>query len=93
MITVYRTPATPEEGSIVYALSATGKLPATHYMASTQFNVEYLDYITSSTGAMATLAQEYGRELPQQEDVAAWCENVIIGEPEGLVRIVEEVDI
>lgn len=77
-------------------LSPTGEAPATHYMASTQFNIEYLDYITSPTEAMAaltTLAQEYGRELPQQEDVDAWCENVIIGEPEGLLRITEEVEI
>lgn len=77
-------------------MSPTGQEPATHYTASGQFNVEYLDQLTDPEAAMETLillADRYGREeTPQQEDVDAWCNNVIVGEPEGLQRIVEEVE-
>tara|TARA_R110000851_G_C13102500_1_gene568915 strand:- start:507 stop:869 length:363 start_codon:yes stop_codon:yes gene_type:complete len=77
------------------ALSPTGQPPATHYMASTQINAEYLPALTDPEQALAALtalADEYGREPPTEADVQAWCDNAIIGteQPEGLVRIVPE---
>lgn len=76
-------------------LSPTGEAPATHYMANTQINAEYLPALTGPEQALAaltTLAQEYGREPPAEADVQAWCDNAVIGteQPEGLLRIVPE---
>ena len=79
----------------VCALSPTGEAPATHYMASTQIKAEYLPMLSDPEQALAaltTLAEEYDREPPTEDDVQAWCDNAIIGteQPEGLLRIVQE---
>ncbi len=78
------------------ALSPTGEAPATHYMASTQIKAEYLPVLSDPEQALAALtalADKYGREPPEEADVQAWCDNVVVGteQPEGLVRIVPEV--
>jgi hypothetical protein len=80
------------------ALSPTGEAPATHYMANTQIKAEYLTVLSDPEQALAALTaldQEYGREPPTEADVQAWCDNATIGteQPEGLVRVVEEVEI
>lgn len=75
------------------ALSPTGAEPATHYMASTQLNDVYVGGITDPEqigAALTALAAEYGREPAEQADIDAWCANVIVGEPEGLQRVVPE---
>lgn len=75
------------------ALSPTGEAPAAHYMASTQLNDVYLAGLTDPEqigAALAALAGEYGREPAQQADIDAWCEHIIVGEPEGLQRIIPE---
>lgn len=74
-------------------LSPNGEAPATHYMANTLVKAEYLPVLSSYDQALAALthlADIYGRERPEPEDVAAFCAGVIVGEPEGLVRIVEQ---
>jgi hypothetical protein len=40
--------------------------------------------------ALAQLAQEYGRAAPIEADVQDFCNNVSIGEPEGLVRVEQD---
>ena len=74
-------------------LSPTGELPATHYMANTLIKAEYLPLLTSyeqALTALTHLADVYGRERPEPEDVAAFCDGVIVGEPDGLVRVAQE---
>lgn len=73
-------------------LSPTGEAPATHYMASSAIKSQYLTALTDPAAAMAALtalAEQYGREPPAQQDVDDWCANVILGEPEGLERVLE----
>ncbi|MFT6637425.1 hypothetical protein [Alcanivorax sp.] len=74
-------------------LSPTGELPATHYMANTLIKVEYIPVLSSYDQALAALthlADIYGRERPDPEDVAAFCSGVIVGEPDGLMRVEQE---
>lgn len=74
-------------------LSATGEAPATHYMCSTAIKPAYLPMLQNAEAAypaLVALAQDYGRDAPTQSDVEAFCGAVIVGEPEGLVRIVEQ---
>ena len=74
-------------------LSPTGEAPATHYMANTLIKAEYLPLLTSYEQALAALTQladVYGRERPDPEYVAAFCGGVIVGEPDGLVRVEQE---
>ncbi len=71
-------------------LSPTGEAPATHYMANTLIKVEYIPVLSSYDQALAALthlADIYGRERPDPAGVAAFCDGVIVGEPEGLVRV------
>lgn len=71
-------------------MSPTGLPPATHYMACTPIKPEYLDALIDPQTAMAALthlAAERNRDAPLQADVNSWCANVVIGQPEGLVRI------
>jgi hypothetical protein len=73
-------------------LSPTGEAPATHYMANTLVKPEYLPVLSDQAQALASLthlADVYGRERPDPEDVAAFCDGVIVGEPDGLVRVVD----
>ena len=75
------------------ALSPTGQEPATHYMASTQLNDVYLGGLTNPeqiNTVLTALAEEYGRDPAAQADIEAWCANVVVGEPEGLTRIILE---
>lgn len=74
-------------------LSPSGENPPTHYMAGTVIKSEYLNSLTDPQQAMViltSLAETYGREPPQQEDVDEWCANVIVGQPEDLVKIEDE---
>jgi hypothetical protein len=74
-------------------LSPNGEAPATHYMANTLVKKQYLPVLSSYEQALASLthlADVYGRDQPDPADVAAFCDGVIMGEPEGLVRIVEQ---
>ena len=80
----------------VCQLSPTGEEPATHYMASTLVRPGYTAALTDPELAMQTLtvlAEEYDREPPVQQDVDDWCENVLVGDPEGPQRIVVEEEI
>ena len=74
-------------------LSPTGEAPATHYMAATVIKEKYLPALTdpvSALAALTSLAEQYGREAPEQQDVEDWCSNVIVGEVEGLVQVSED---
>jgi len=74
-------------------LSPTGEAPATHYMANTLIKAQYLPVLNSYEQALAALTQladVYGRERPDPEDVAAFCSGVIVGEPDGLMRVEQE---
>ncbi|WP_272974788.1 hypothetical protein [Alcanivorax jadensis] len=74
-------------------LSPDGAAPATHSMASTIMKPEYMAILSDpeqAFAALAQLAQEYGRAAPIEADVQDFCNNVSIGEPEGLLRIVEK---
>ncbi len=74
-------------------LSPTGEAPATHYMANTLVKSSYMPMLSDSAqafSALAQLAEAYGRPLAVEADVQDFCNNVTIGEPEGLVRIVEQ---
>lgn len=74
-------------------LSATGDAPATHYMCKTAIKPAYLPMLQDAEAAfpaLVALAQHYGRVAPSQSDVEAFCGAVIVGDPEGLVRIVEQ---
>lgn len=71
-------------------LSPTGAAPATHYMAATVIKEQYLPSLTdpvSALAALTSLAEQYGREAPEQQDVEDWCANVTLGEPEDLQRV------
>jgi len=75
------------------ALSPTGEAPATHYMANTLIRQDYLSTLDDPEQALAALtalAEEYDREPAAQADIDAWCTYVVVGEPEGLQRIVHE---
>lgn len=74
-------------------MSPTGDEPATHYMASGAIKSQYIPLLTNPDHAFAALtliAEEYGRNAPIEADVQDFCNNVSIGEPEGLLRIVEQ---
>ena len=74
-------------------VSPTGDEPATHYMASGAIKSQYIPLLTNPEQAFAALTQlavAYGRTAPAESDVQDFCNNVTIGEPEGLVRIVEQ---
>ena len=74
-------------------MSPTGLPPATHYMACTPIKPEYLDALIDPQTAMVALSQlalVYDRAAPVEADVQDFCNNVSIGEPEGLVRIFEQ---
>lgn len=74
-------------------LSPTGDAPATHYMAATVIKEQYLPALTdpdAALSALTALAEQYGREAPEQQDVEDWCSNVIVGEVEGLERVTAE---
>jgi hypothetical protein len=74
-------------------LSPDGTAPATHSMASTIIKPEYMAILSDSEQAFAALNQlaaAYGRNAPIEADVQDFCNNVSIGEPEGLLRIVEK---
>ena len=67
-------------------------------MANTLIRQDYLSALGDpelALAALTALAEEYGREPAAQADIDAWCEHIIVGEPEGLERIVpeERVDI
>lgn len=71
-------------------LSPTGEAPATHYMANTLVKPQYLPVLSSYEQALAALthlADVYGRERPAPADVSAFCDSVIVGKPDGLVRV------
>lgn len=74
-------------------LSPTGEAPATHYMAATAIKAQYLPALSepvSALAALTSLAEQYGREAPEQQDVEDWCSHVIVGEVEGLVQVSED---
>jgi hypothetical protein len=74
-------------------LSPTGEAPATHYTANTLIKDQYLPVLSNYEQALAALTQladVYGRERPDPEDVAAFCDSVIVGEPDGLVRVEQD---
>lgn len=74
-------------------MSADGTAPATHLIISTPIKPHYIAILQDPVRAMAALtalATQYGREVPSQTDVEAFCNNVLVGEQSDLVRIVQE---
>ena len=64
-------------------LSADGSGPATHYMAHTAIRPHYIPVLTDPVQAMTaltSLAQQYGREAPAEQDVLEFCANVEVSE-------------
>jgi hypothetical protein len=74
----------------IVELSPTGEPPATHYMANTLIKPQYLPVLSNYEQALAALthlADVYGRERPDPKDVAAFCDGVIVGDHDGLVKV------
>lgn len=65
-------------------LSSDGKEPATHYMAHTAIKPHYIPVLIDPVQAMAaltSLALQYGREAPVEQDVLDFCASVQASEP------------
>lgn len=75
-------------------VAATAEGPVTHYTSNVPMKPHYIPLLKDPVQAMAALtalATQYGRDLPVQADVEAFCAGVTVG-PAGLVRVIDEIE-